>query len=185
MIDIEKVKNEHADLIERIVAGVATLVDRGHPKTMRVTPEELRHIVADAFEKRDEAPASPSTGAASFQARVQPWMMACFGPMISADVAERNHRLLEEVLELVQACGASATEAQRVVDYVYSRPVGEKTQEIGGVMVTLAALCLAHGLDMHAAGELELASIWNKVEAIRDKQTRKPRFGPSPEPSTA
>jgi hypothetical protein len=34
-------------------------------------------------------------------------MQACFGPEISADRVERNHRFLEEALELVQACGAA------------------------------------------------------------------------------
>ncbi|CAG9184396.1 DUF551 domain-containing protein [Cupriavidus respiraculi] len=121
------------------------------------------------------------------QRRVQPWMLACFGAEIAADVQERNHRFLEEALELVQACGATASEAHQLVDYVYRRPVGEKTQEVGGVMVTLAALCLAQGLDMHAAGETELARIWTKVEQIRAKQAAKPKHSPLPEhvPSVA
>lgn len=38
--------------------------------------------------------------AASFQSRVAPWMQACY-------IAERNHRFLEESLELVQALGAT------------------------------------------------------------------------------
>jgi hypothetical protein len=116
----------------------------------------------------------------SFQGRVQPWMMACFGAEISADGAERNHRLLEESLELVQACGCTASEAHQLVEYVYGRPVGERAQEVGGVMVTLAALCLAQGLDMQAAGETELARIWTKVEAIRAKQAAKPKHSPLP-----
>ncbi|MFS2103583.1 hypothetical protein [Ralstonia sp. Ralssp135] len=116
-----------------------------------------------------------------FQARVQPWMMACFGPEIAADTQERNHRFLEEALELVQACGATASEAHQLVDYVYGRPVGDKHQEIGGVMVTLAALCLAQGQNMHAAGETELARIWTKVEQIRAKQAAKPKHSPLPE----
>jgi hypothetical protein len=41
------------------------------------------------------------------------------------------------------------------------------------VMVTLAAYCLATGLDMHEAGETELARIWTKVEVIRAKQASK------------
>jgi hypothetical protein len=116
----------------------------------------------------------------SFQGRVQPWMMACFGAEISADGAERNHRLLEESLELVQACGCTASDAHQLVEYVYGRPVGERAQEVGGVMVTLAALCLAQGLDMHTAGETELARIWTKVEAIRAKQAAKPKHSPLP-----
>jgi len=123
--------------------------------------------------------------AQAFQSRVQPWMMACFGPVIAFDKTERNHRFLEEALELVQACGCTQDEAYQLVEYVYSRPTGEPSQEVGGVMVTLAALCLAQGMDMQAAGETELARIWTKVEQIRAKQAEKPRNSPLPAPSLA
>lgn len=116
----------------------------------------------------------------SFQQRVEPWMMECFGAMISGDKEERNHRFLEEALELVQACGCTQNEAHQLVDYVYGRSVGDKEQEVGGVMVTLAALCLAQNLDMHAAGETELKRIWTKVEQIRAKQAAKPKHSPLP-----
>jgi len=116
----------------------------------------------------------------SFQQRVQPWLMACFGEMIAGDREERNHRFLEEALELVQSCGCTSSEAHQLVDYVYGRDVGEPAQEVGGVMVTLAALCLANNLDMHANGETELARIWTKVEAIRAKQAAKPKHSPLP-----
>jgi hypothetical protein len=116
-----------------------------------------------------------------FQDRVRPWMFACFGPTISADCDERNHRFLEESIELVQACGCTASEAHQLVDYVFGRPVGEKKQEAGGVMVTLAALCLAQGMDMHEVGEVELTCIWGKVEQIRAKQAAKPKHSPLPE----
>lgn len=125
-----------------------------------------------------------AANALPFQHRVQPWMMECFGPVISADTQERNHRFLEEALELVQACGATRSEAHHLVDYVYGRPVGEPSQEVGGVMVTLAALCLAQKMDMHAAGEVELARIWTKVDKIRAKQAAKPKHSPLPEAPT-
>ncbi len=116
-----------------------------------------------------------------FQARVQPWMLECFGQEIASDSKERNHRFLEESLELVQACGCAQSEAHQLVDYVYGRDVGEKHQEVGGVMVTLAALCLAQHLDMHDCGEMELARIWTKVEQIRAKQAAKPKHSPLPQ----
>jgi NTP pyrophosphatase (non-canonical NTP hydrolase) len=112
----------------------------------------------------------------SFQTRVRPWVMACFGERVARDKRERNHRFLEEALELVQACGCSKSEAYQIVDYVYGRETGEKRQEVGGVMVTLAALCLAHDIDMHRAGEIELQRIWGKVDQIRRKQLAKPKF---------
>lgn len=122
----------------------------------------------------------------AFQDRVKPWMDACFGPEISADKIERNHRFLEEALELVQACGCTAKEAHQLVDYVYGRDQCEINQEVGGVMVTLAALCLANGFSMHEAGETELARVWTKIETIREKQAAKPKHSPLPEfPATA
>lgn len=116
-----------------------------------------------------------------FQARVKPWLLQCFGEAISNDKTERNHRFIEEALELVQACGCTQTEAHQLVDYVYGRSQGDVNQEVGGVMVTLAALCLANGFDMHAAGEVELARVWTKIDRIREKQATKPRNSPLPE----
>ena len=133
--------------------------------------------LCDCRQGRDPCTCKPAT---SFHARVKPWMMECFGLAISADRQERNHRFLEEALELVQAYGATASEAHQLVDYVYGRPSGDPVQEVGGVMVTLAALCLANGMDMHAAGETELARIWTKVEQIRAKQASKPAMSPLP-----
>ncbi|WP_063807636.1 hypothetical protein [Burkholderia cepacia] len=120
---------------------------------------------------------------APFQQRVQPWMLACFGAKISADKLERNHRFFEEAGELVQACGMTREEAHALVDYTWSRPVGEPTQEVGGVMITLAALCLANGLDMHSAGETELEriNVPETVAKIRAKQAAKPKHSPLPE----
>lgn len=126
------------------------------------------------------AEAAPAPNPEPFQQRVQPWMMACFGEMIAGDREERNHRFLEESLELVQSTGCTASEAHQLVDYVFGRPVGEPAQEVGGVMVTLAALCLANNLDMHADAETELARIWTKVEQIRAKQAAKPKHSPLP-----
>ena len=110
----------------------------------------------------------------SFQQRVQPWMMECFGEKISSDLLERCDRFLEEDFELVQALGYPKERVAALRDYTWSRPKGEPSQEVGGVMVTLAALCLAADLDMHEAGETELARIWTKVEQIRAKQAAKP-----------
>jgi len=128
---------------------------------------------------------APADQPATFQERVRPWMLACFGETISNDITERNHRFVEESLELAQSKGCTASEAHQLVDYVFGRPVGEPAQEVGGVMVTLAALCLASGLDMQSAGETELARIWTKIDKIRAKQAAKPAHSPLPEKPAA
>jgi len=136
--------------------------------------EMLKMIPAGA--KLYTAPQAQS----AFQQRVQPWMMECFGAEIAADRIERNHRFLEEALELVQATGCTKYEAFKLVNYVFKRPVGKPAQEVGGVMVTLAAHCLANGLDMQACAETELERIWTKVPEIRAKQAAKPKHSPLP-----
>jgi len=124
----------------------------------------------------------PSLQRAAFQSRVAPWLVECFGQQIALDCQERIHRFLEEALELVQACGCTTSEAQQLVDYVFSRQAGERSQEVGGVMVTLAALCYAQGVDMHQSAELELhrVSAPGMMTRIREKQRRKPPFEPLP-----
>jgi hypothetical protein len=117
----------------------------------------------------------------SFQTRVRRWVVACFGIPIADDRQERNHRFLEEALELVQALRCTREEAHQLVDYVFDRPVGDIPKEVGGTMVTLAALCAANGLDMETLGWDELERVWTRVEAIRAKQKAKPQFSPLPE----
>ncbi|MBB6580101.1 hypothetical protein HNP33_004232 [Comamonas odontotermitis] len=151
------------------------------------TPPKNEHwegFIARRIVDTISAPTAPQAQP-SFQQRVQPWLMECFGEVIAGDREERNHRFLEEALELVQSCGCTASEAHQLVDYVFGRPIGEPVQEAGGVMVTLAALCLANGLDMHQAGETELARIWTKVDAIRAKQAAKPKHSPLPQAQPA
>jgi hypothetical protein len=66
-------------------------------------------------------------------------------------------------------------QAHAMVDYVYGRPVGEPVQEVGGVEVTLAALCDASGIDKDEAAETELTRISNDavIARIREKQAGK------------
>jgi hypothetical protein len=116
----------------------------------------------------------------TFQTRTRNWVIECFGEEVASDKTERAHRFLEEALELVQAAGCTASEANQLVDYVFGRPVGDLPQEVGATVVTLAMLCSTYGLKMDACGEAELARIWTKVEQIRAKHAAKPKFSPLP-----
>ena len=51
---------------------------------------------------------------------------------------------------------------------------------MGGVLLTLAPLCSAYGIDMEAAGEAELARVWTKIDKIRVKQATKRPLSPLP-----
>ena len=71
----------------------------------------------------------------SLQTKVNEWVVAAFGQNVADDTVERNHRFLEESLELVQALGCGADEAHQLVDYVYGRADGEANQEVGGACI--------------------------------------------------
>lgn len=118
--------------------------------------------------------AGKTKSGSSYQARIHNWMVACFGDEVSADVLERGDRLLEEVFELLQSVNYPRDRVEALEGYVWSRQVGVPFQEVGGVMVTLAAFCEAHALDMAAAGEAEHDRVWTKVDKIRAKQAAKP-----------
>lgn len=112
---------------------------------------------------------------ALYQSRVRRWVLQCFGRQIADDMVERSFRFLEEALELVQSVGCTKDQALALVDYVYNRPVGNTTQEVGGVLVTLHAFAAAAAIDAQHAGEVELMRVDNPetIAKIRRKQASK------------
>lgn len=194
-------KNDMTDPVEELVRALETVRDGNIPRPV------AKHWRADEEpSKNDKCPHgawmyddcancvsnfislalsrfNAERGDGSFQSRVAPWMQECFGSVISADEVERGDRLIEEVFEALQSRGYDPARIAALRDYVWSRPVGETSQEVGGIMVTLAAFCLATGTDMHEAGEVELSRIWTKVPQIRAKQAAKPTGSALPIPA--
>lgn len=125
------------------------------------------------LEKIQELKADKTT----FQDRVKPWLQECFTETVLSDKVERNYRFLEEALELVQSIGFTKEQSLKMIDHVYDRPAGDPYQEVGGVMVTLAALCIANGLNMHNNGETELYRVWQNIDKIKAKQLAKEQQG--------
>ncbi|WP_315921525.1 hypothetical protein [Mesorhizobium sp. SP-1A] len=120
----------------------------------------------------------------TYQKRVGAWLEDCFGHRIAHDKIERIDRFMEEAIELAQSLGYSADRAHALVEYVFSRDIGEPNQELGGTIVTLASLSYAHGLSMAEAGETELRRISQPEikEKIRAKQKTKPTGSALPIP---
>lgn len=117
----------------------------------------------------------------AFQDQVASWMAMCFGPEVSADKKERAFRFLEEALELAQASGVSRGEAGLQLTYTYNRPEGKVEDEVGQVLLTLAALCNAHALNLGEQSWQALYSAWARIDTIRAKWKSKPqRNGPLP-----
>jgi len=161
---------EYTNLRTRVTYGhaqVITAINQAPSATLALSPQYLNqhtHILAP------------------FQVRVMDWMHSCFKPEVVVNQIERADRFLEEALELVQTFdGYDAARAHTLVDYTFSRPVGEREQEVGGVSVTLAALCGVTKISLNQASENELARVWTKIDVIREKQlTKADIFGPLP-----
>lgn len=131
---------------------------------------ELKQAIAAAR----SALSSTTNTREGWQARVIDWMRRCFVHNGSITPEQRSFRFVEEALELAQAIGTSRDEVTQLVDYVYSRPVGTPTQEIGGVMVTLAGVASSISADVDACLETELARCEANIEKIRAKDLSKP-----------
>jgi hypothetical protein len=117
-----------------------------------------------------------------FERRVGRWCVDCFGETTAADARERVYRFLEEALELAQSLGCTEAQARELAAYVFDREIGEPQQEVGGVMVTLAALTFAKRLDLEgsAAAEIERIELPEIKNKIRLKQASKPHGSPLP-----
>ena len=108
------------------------------------------------------------------QEHVLAWAIRTFGPE-AASPLERALRFLEESVELYQATthgqrGIAFDAIKKTVERVYSRPVGDVRREVGGVAVTLLALCEVAGVRLAEAERDE----WGRVQSIprREFQAR-------------
>lgn len=118
----------------------------------------------------------------AFQGAVSRWMRSTFNKQIEYDMTERGDRLVEEVFELLQSRDYPLKERiPLLLAYVDSRPKGEPSQELGGVMVTTAAYAHAAYLAMEICACQEILRCWEKQEIIREKQKSKPKNSPLPE----
>lgn len=86
---------------------------------------------------------------------------------------------MEEAIELVQACEMPKEDVLTLVNYVYDQPVGDIDQEVGGVLVTLIALCTAQFVNLEIVANQTWKEINAKMEAIHQSNKTKPRAGVS------
>lgn len=111
----------------------------------------------------------------SFQPLVVSWLHQVLPEALILDQTERHYRFIEEAIELVQAGGLTKEDVLKMVDYVFDRPAGEIPQEIGGVMLTLAGLCHAHGRQLMTDANAELMRVHQVIDKVREKNRTKPR----------
>jgi len=109
------------------------------------------------------------------QKLVAEWIRQVLGEESASNGPERSLRLVEESVELAQVLGVGADEIHRLVDYVFSRPVGEVQREIAGCMVTLYGVASSVGVDVEYAFAKELMRIHQPevIERVRRRQAEK------------
>lgn len=93
---------------------------------------------------------------------VSQWCEEAFGADQAGSVPQRGMRLLEEAIEAYQACGCEEAMAHKLVAYVFSRPPGAISQELGGVGVTVLALAEAAGFSADDAEHAEVKRVISK-----------------------
>lgn len=96
------------------------------------------------------------------QKKMLAWSIECFGKEEATSIAQRALRLLEEAIELAQAAGVPGTMVEQLGSYVYARPPGTLSQEVGGVSVTLLVLCAAAGLSADQEERREIERVLSK-----------------------
>ena len=112
------------------------------------------------------------------QAKVYRWVLDVFTDEVAGNTNERIRRFTEESLELAQAVGLSEKDAVKLVRYVYGRPTGDVKQEIGGVSLTLLALCQHLGVSAEATEIDEVRRMLSKNrDALRAKHASKVAAG--------
>jgi len=101
------------------------------------------------------------TGLSDATAMVGAWVGEEFGRVLQFphDPTERALRVLEEALELAQACGVTPQQARGLADHVFAKPLGMVSQEAAQVLICLLALAHATQLSLEYAFRAE----WRRI----------------------
>lgn len=112
------------------------------------------------------------------QKEVHDWCAAAFGDEHARCVPHRGIRMLEEALEAAQAAGCNREMVHKLVDYVFDRPSGELSQEIGGLGLTTLALSEAAGISADIEERREFERVKSKpLEHFRNRNQVKNSAG--------
>ena len=96
------------------------------------------------------------------QRAVHSWCCDAFGIEHASSVPQRAVRMLEEAIELYQACDGDLAMAHKLLDFVFARPVGTIKSELGGVGMTVLALAEAARISADEAENAEFDRVLAK-----------------------
>jgi hypothetical protein len=164
-------------------ALASTVARRGNaPKPSARSADEITSAFLHAIDCLNRAMLS---GRSLRQQQAADWARRAFGARYVADLPERGLRVLEETIEAYQATGGKREMAHKMVDYVFGRPAGDVSQEIGAIGLTLLIFADAAQLSAEQCEQNELARVLAKpVETFARRFRNKRDLGLSHEPET-
>jgi NTP pyrophosphatase (non-canonical NTP hydrolase) len=89
------------------------------------------------------------------------WTKKCFGAQ-ATNKEVRALRLAEESIEFAQAVGVDPDKLHKLIDYIFDRPCGDASQELGGVGLTFLTAASAMDCDAGVVIELEIERVLSK-----------------------
>lgn len=122
----------------------------------------------------DPVPECPYVWHGDPHRRIADWVEYTFGIDVLLDKRERVRRFMEEALELAQACGLTAADCHKLVDYVADKVPGDVQREAADAQITLYALCHAHSVDLEFALHEQLQTLPGRIAKVREKHVLKP-----------
>lgn len=111
------------------------------------------------------------------------WSQLVFGEHFDRITPKiRSLRLLEEAIELAQAEGVTIDEVEIVADQVYSKPIGNPKQEVGGVIVCLTNYADTRGYNIEEEFYTEYCRILDPkiMERVRTRNLAGDKIGMKP-----
>lgn len=107
------------------------------------------------------------------QAVVKDWITRVFG-LRTLNLRFRAERVLEEALELAQAAGYPQEKIAALTAKVYANPPGRLRQEVGGVAISVLALCETAGISADECEEQEIQRVLSRsVSHFKERIERK------------
>lgn len=113
---------------------------------------------------------------ASYQSRVNAWMLECMGSEVAENLDERSWRVAEECCELLQATGFPLESLLAMAKHVYEKNAGKENYvavELGDLVFCLAAMANAYHIDMIETMNWIVDRNWLNLEEIRRKHAAK------------
>ena len=148
------IASEVRDLMDDVMAEARAGARTINPQMKRTQDleESIAKLVQLAINREFRTP----------QAAVAAWVQLHFGDIQAKHPGYRAMRLVEETIELAQACGVAPETCLQLVHYVYSKLPGAPFKELGGVATTLLATAAACKIDLAEDFQAELCRIGTK-----------------------